>query len=144
MSTERSAAESDEERAIRCLIAKVGLDGHDRGAHVVTRAFRDAGFEVIYSGLHKAPEEIVQAAVQEDVDVLGVSILSGAHNTLIPKVVDGLEEYGAFEDTLLIVGGVVPDEDKERLKRLGVAEIFGPGTPIEETVEFVRKNAPRR
>ena len=143
MSTEPSQAES-EERAIRCLIAKVGLDGHDRGAHVITRAFRDAGFEVIYSGLHKAPEEIVQATVQEDVDVLGISILSGAHNTLIPKIVSGLEEYDAFDDTLLIIGGVVPDEDKERLKELGVAEIFGPGTPIEETVEFVRENAPRR
>ena len=141
---ERSAAEGDDGRAIRCLIAKVGLDGHDRGAHVITRAFRDAGFEVVYSGLHKAPDEIVQATVQEDVDVLGISILSGAHNTLIPKIVEGLEEYGAFEDTLLIIGGVIPDEDKEHLKELGVAEIFGPGTPIEETVEFVRGNAPRR
>jgi methylmalonyl-CoA mutase C-terminal domain/subunit len=142
MSTESSTTEGD--RAIRCLIAKVGLDGHDRGAHVITRAFRDAGFEVIYSGLHKAPEEIVQAAVQEDVDVLGISILSGAHNTLVPKVVSGLEEYDAFEDTLLIVGGVIPDEDKAELKEMGVAEVFGPGTPIEETVEFVRENAPRR
>ncbi|PSQ16858.1 methylmalonyl-CoA mutase [Halobacteriales archaeon QS_8_69_26] len=142
MSTEERSAES--ERAIRCLIAKVGLDGHDRGAHVITRAFRDAGFEVIYSGLHKAPEEIVQAAVQEDVDVLGISILSGAHNTLIPKIIAGLEEYDAFEDTLLIVGGVIPDDDKEELKEMGVAEVFGPGTPIQETVEFVRENAPRR
>jgi methylmalonyl-CoA mutase C-terminal domain/subunit len=129
-------------RTIRCLIAKVGLDGHDRGAHVIARAFRDAGFEVIYSGLHRAPDEIVQAAVQEDVDVLGISILSGAHNTLVPKIVDGLEEYGAFEDTLLLVGGIVPDEDREKLKELGVAEIFGPGTPMEETIEFVAENAP--
>jgi methylmalonyl-CoA mutase C-terminal domain/subunit len=143
MSTEeRTADESD--RSIRCLIAKVGLDGHDRGAHVITRAFRDAGFEVIYSGLHRAPEEIVQATVQEDVDVLGISILSGAHMTLVPKIIDGLEEYGAFEDTMIIVGGVIPDDDKEELTEMGVAEIFGPGTSIDETVEFVRENAPRR
>jgi methylmalonyl-CoA mutase C-terminal domain/subunit len=129
-------------RTIRCLIAKVGLDGHDRGAHVIARAFRDAGFEVIYSGLHRAPEEIVQAAVQEDVDVLGISILSGAHNTLVPKIVDGLEEYGAFDDTLLLVGGIVPDEDREKLRDLGVEAIFGPGTPMEETIEFVEENAP--
>ncbi|PSQ43327.1 methylmalonyl-CoA mutase [Halobacteriales archaeon SW_7_68_16] len=132
------------QRTIRCLVAKVGLDGHDRGAHVIARAFRDAGFEVIYSGLHKAPEDIVQAAVQEDVDVLGISILSGAHNTLIPKIVEGLEGYGAFEDTLVIVGGVIPDEDEAKLKELGVAEVFGPGTPMQETVEFVRENAPER
>ena len=137
-----STQQQQGERAIRCLIAKVGLDGHDRGAHVIARAFRDAGFEVIYSGLHRAPEEIVQAAVQEDVDVLGISILSGAHNTLVPKIVDGLTEYGAFDDTLLLVGGIVPDEDRERLKELGVAEIFGPGTPMEETIEFVAENAP--
>ncbi|MDY6817975.1 MAG: cobalamin B12-binding domain-containing protein [Halobacteriales archaeon] len=132
------------DRAIRCLIAKVGLDGHDRGAHVISRAFRDAGFEVIYSGLHNRPEEIVQATVQEDVDVLGISILSGAHNTLVPKIIDGLEEYGAFEDTLVLVGGVIPEEDKESLKEQGVAEIFGPGTSIEDTIEFVRRHAPRR
>jgi len=133
-----------EQRTIRCLVAKVGLDGHDRGAHVIARAFRDAGFEVIYSGLHRAPEEIVQAAVQEDVDVLGISILSGAHNTLVPKVIEGLEEYDAFEDTLLLVGGIVPDEDKEELLQAGVAEVFGPGTPMEETVEFVRNNVHER
>ena len=132
------------ERAIRCLVAKVGLDGHDRGAHVVARAFRDAGFEVIYSGLHNAPEDIVQAAVQEDVDVLGLSILSGAHNTLVPKVLDGLREYGALSDTLVLVGGVIPDDDKAKLKELGVAAVFGPGTPVSETIEFVRENAPER
>ncbi len=143
MSTDERSADG-EDRSIRCLIAKVGLDGHDRGAHVITRAFRDAGFEVIYSGLHKSPEEIVQATVQEDVDVLGISILSGAHDTLVPRIVEGLEEYGAFEDTLLIVGGVIPDDDKAELKELGVAEVFGPGTPMAETVEFVRENAPRR
>ena len=133
-----------EQRSIRCLVAKVGLDGHDRGAHVIARAFRDAGFEVIYSGLHRAPEEIVQAAVQEDVDVLGISILSGAHNTLVPKVIEGLKEYDAFDDTLVLVGGIIPDEDKAELLEMGVAEVFGPGTPMEETVEFVEANAPER
>ena len=143
MSTEeRTADESD--RSIRCLIAKVGLDGHDRGAHVITRAFRDAGFEVIYSGLHRAPEEIVQATVQEDVDVLGISILSGAHDTLVPKIMDGLEEYDALEDTLVIVGGIVPDDDRDELYDLGVAEIFGPGATMQETIEFVRENVPDR
>ena len=136
--------ERERNRPIRCLIAKVGLDGHDRGAHVIARAFRDAGFEVVYSGLRRAPEEIVQAAVQEDVDVLGISILSGAHNTLVPKVVEGLEEYGAFADTLLVVGGIIPEEDREGLREMGVAAVFGPGTPMEETVAFVRENAPIR
>jgi methylmalonyl-CoA mutase C-terminal domain/subunit len=131
-------------RTVRCLIAKVGLDGHDRGAHVIARAFRDAGFEVVYSGLHRSPDEIVQAAVQEDVDVLGISILSGAHNTLVPKVIDGLKEYGAFDDTLVLVGGIVPDEDRATLTEMGVAAVFGPGTPMAETIEFVRENAPRR
>jgi len=133
-----------EERSIRCLVAKVGLDGHDRGAHVIARAFRDAGFEVVYSGLHRAPDDIVQAAVQEDVDVLGISILSGAHNTLVPKVIEGLKEYDAFEDTLILVGGIIPDEDEDELKALGVAEVFGPGTPMEETIEFIRNNVPER
>ena len=129
---------------IRCLVAKVGLDGHDRGAHVIARAFRDAGFEVIYSGLHKAPDEIVQAAVQEDVDVLGISILSGAHNTLVPRVLDGLREYDALDDTLVLVGGIIPDDDREELYEAGVSEIFGPGASMEETIEFVRENAPKR
>lgn len=133
-----------ESRSIRCLVAKVGLDGHDRGAHVIARAFRDAGFEVIYSGLHNAPEDIVQAAIQEDVDVLGVSILSGAHNTLVPKIVDGLEEYGALDDTLILVGGVIPDDDKAKLKEAGVAEVFGPGTELETTIEFIRENVRER
>ncbi|MXR20454.1 cobalamin B12-binding domain-containing protein [Halobacterium bonnevillei] len=134
----------ESQRNIRCLVAKVGLDGHDRGAHVITRAFRDAGFEVIYSGLHKAPEEIVQAAVQEDVDVLGISILSGAHNTLVPKIVEGLQEYDAFEDTLIIVGGIIPEEDRDGLEEDGVDAIFGPGTPMEETIEFIRENVQPR
>jgi methylmalonyl-CoA mutase C-terminal domain/subunit len=133
-----------EQRTIRCLVAKVGLDGHDRGAHVISRTFRDAGFEVIYSGLHRAPEEIVQAAVQEDVDVLGISILSGAHDTLVPEIIDGLKEYDAFDDTLILVGGIIPDEDEVELKELGVAEVFGPGASMEEMVAFVRENAPDR
>lgn len=133
-----------EQQSIRCLVAKVGLDGHDRGAHVIARAFRDAGFEVIYSGLHNAPEEIVQATVQEDVNVLGISILSGAHNTLVPKIVDGLKEYDAFEDTLILVGGVIPDDDEQRLLEEGVSAVFGPGTPMQETIDFVRENVPKR
>ncbi|MFB6134441.1 MAG: cobalamin B12-binding domain-containing protein [Halanaeroarchaeum sp.] len=132
----------DEGAPIRVLIAKVGLDGHDRGANVVTRAFRDAGFEVIYSGLHRTPEEIVQMAVQEDVNVLGVSIHSGVEHTHVPEIVAGLKEHDAFEDTLFILGGNVSDHEK--LEEMGVAAIFGPGTPLEETIEFVRENAPRR
>ena len=133
-----------EQRTIRCLVAKVGLDGHDRGAHVISRAFRDAGFEVIYSGLHRSPDEIVQAAVQEDVDVLGISILSGAHDTLVPRIVEGLEEYDAFEDTLLLVGGIIPDDDASELKEAGVSEVFGPGASMDEMIEFVRENVPDR
>jgi methylmalonyl-CoA mutase C-terminal domain/subunit len=138
------ADEGDDERTIRCLIAKVGLDGHDRGAHVIARAFRNAGFEVIYSGLHRAPDEIVQAAVQEDVDVVGISLLSGAHNTLVPRVIEGLQEYGAYDDTLVVVGGIIPDDDEEKLKELGVAEVFGPGAPMQEMIDFVRENVPDR
>jgi methylmalonyl-CoA mutase C-terminal domain/subunit len=134
----------DEERTIRCLIAKVGLDGHDRGAHVIARAFRNAGFEVIYSGLHRSPDEIVQAAVQEDVDVLGISLLSGAHNTLVPRIIEGLEEYGAFEDTMIVVGGIIPDDDEKRLKEQGVAEVFGPGSGLENIIEFIKENAAER
>ncbi len=133
----------DQQMKIRCLVAKVGLDGHDRGAHVIARAFRDAGFEVIYSGLHNAPEEIVQATVQEDVDVLGISILSGAHNELVPDIIEGLEEYDAHEDTLVVVGGIIPDEDKEFLYENGVDGIFGPGTPLQETINFIEENVKR-
>ncbi|MEF8814292.1 MAG: cobalamin B12-binding domain-containing protein [Halovenus sp.] len=134
----------EEQRTIRCLVAKVGLDGHDRGAHVISRAFRDAGFEVIYSGLHREPDEIVQAAVQEDVDVLGISILSGAHDTLIPQIIEGLKQYGAFEDTLILAGGIIPDEDERELRSLGVAGVFGPGASMDEMIAFVRENAPAR
>jgi methylmalonyl-CoA mutase C-terminal domain/subunit len=133
-----------EQQAIRCLVAKVGLDGHDRGAHVISRALRDAGFEVIYSGLHRAPEEIVQATVQEDVDVLGISILSGAHDTLVPEILEGLEEYDALEDTLVIVGGIIPDEDRPPLKEAGVGEIFGPGASMDEMIAYIREQAPER
>jgi len=138
------SADQQTEASIRCLVAKVGLDGHDRGAHVISRAFRDAGFEVIYSGLHRAPEEVVQAAVQEDVDVLGISILSGAHKTLVPKILDGLTEYDALDDTLVLVGGIVPDDDKDELRALGVAEIFGPGASMDEMIAYVRDHAPDR
>ena len=137
-------SDAQQERTIRCLVAKVGLDGHDRGAHVISRAFRDAGFEVIYSGLHNTPDEIVRAAVQEDVDVLGISILSGAHNTLVPKVLEGLESHGALEDTLVLVGGTIPEDDQARLRELGVGEVFGPGTPLGETVDFVREHVRSR
>jgi len=107
---------------------------------VIARAFRNSGSEVIYSGLHKSPDHIVQAAVQEDVDVLGVSILSGAHATLVPKILDGLDEYDAFEDTLVMVVGIIPEEDRDELYRLGVAEIFGPGASMAETIAFVREH----
>jgi methylmalonyl-CoA mutase C-terminal domain/subunit len=139
-----SVDQQEDERTIRCLVAKVGLDGHDRGAHVISRALRDAGFEVIYSGLHRAPEEIIQATVQEDVDVLGISILSGAHDTLVPEIIEGLKEYDAFDDTLILVGGIIPDEDENELKELGVAEVFGPGASMDEMIEFIRHNAPER
>jgi len=141
---ELDAEEGDDGRTVRCLIAKVGLDGHDRGAHVIARAFRNAGFEVIYSGLHRSPDEIVQAAVQEDVDVVGISLLSGAHNTLVPKVIEGLEEYGAFEDTLVVVGGIIPDDDEERLLDDGVDAVFGPGSGLENIITYIRENVPAR
>jgi len=106
--------------------------------------FRDAGFEVVYSGLHRSPDEVVQAAVQEDVDVLGISILSGAHNTLVPKILEGLDEYDALDDTLVLLGGIVPDKDQDELEEQGVSAIFGPGASMEDTIEFVRENAPDR
>jgi methylmalonyl-CoA mutase C-terminal domain/subunit len=141
---ELDADEGDDGRTIRCLIAKVGLDGHDRGAHVIARAFRNAGFEVIYSGLHRSPDEIVQAAVQEDVDVVGISLLSGAHNTLVPRVMEGLEEYDALEDTLVVVGGIIPDDDEQQLLDEGVDAVFGPGSGLENIIEYIRENTPER
>ncbi|PNW26964.1 UNVERIFIED_CONTAM: methylmalonyl-CoA mutase [Euhalothece sp. KZN 001] len=122
----------------RCLIAKLGLDGHDRGAHVIARAFRDAGFEVVYSGLHRTPDEVVTAAVDEDVDVLGISMLSGAHESLIPPVLEGLAAVDRLDEMLVILGGIIPDDDREALLRSGVDAVFGPGTAMEETVAFVR------
>lgn len=122
---------------IRVLVAKPGLDGHDRGAKVVARAFRDAGFEVIYTGLRQTPEEIAEAALQEDVHVVALSILSGAHNTLFPKIIAALKARG-MDDVLVIGGGVIPDKDIPLLKSQGVAEVFTPGTPTTDAVDFVR------
>ena len=124
-------------RPIRVLIAKPGLDGHDRGAKVVAAALRDAGMEVIYTGLHQTPEMIATAAVQEDVDVVGLSILSGAHMTLIPRVRELLEEMGR-DDVLLTGGGIIPREDIEELQRQGVGKLFGPGTPTTDLIEYIK------
>lgn len=121
----------------RILVAKPGLDGHDRGAKVVARALRDAGFEVIYTGLHQTPEMIAASAVQEDVDAVGLSVMSGAHNTLFPAVMDALAARGA-SDILVFGGGIVPEEDRAALRARGVGEIFTPGTPLEAIVEWVR------
>ncbi|MDI6895013.1 MAG: cobalamin B12-binding domain-containing protein [Bacillota bacterium] len=123
-------------RPVRVLIAKPGLDSHDRGAKVVARALRDAGMEVIYTGLHQTPEQIAESAVQEDVDVVGLSILSGAHNTLVPRVVELLRGKGR-EDVLVLVGGIIPEEDVPFLQEQGVAAVFGPGTPTEGIARFV-------
>jgi methylmalonyl-CoA mutase C-terminal domain/subunit len=131
------------DRKIRVLVAKPGLDGHDRGAKVIARALRDAGMEVIYTGLRQTPEMIVAAALQEDVDAVGVSILSGAHNTLCPRIVQLLREKG-MNDCLVLVGGIVPQEDLARLKELGVAEVFLPGSSTENIVKFLRQNVKPR
>ena len=125
------------EQKIRVLIAKPGLDGHDRGAKVVARALRDAGFEVIYTGLRQTPEQIVAAALDEDVDAVGLSLLSGAHNYLFPKVIDGLRSAGG-EDIIVFGGGVIPEADIPGLKEAGVAEVFTPGTPTQVTVDFLK------
>lgn len=134
-----AATNTDEaERTVRVMIGKPGLDGHDRGAKVVARACRDAGFEVIYSGLRQSPEAIVQTAIQEDVDVLGLSILSGAHDTLVPKIIDLLEEKG-MTDVLILVGGTIPEDDKQELLEEGVDRVFGPDTDINNIVEYVEQ-----
>jgi methylmalonyl-CoA mutase C-terminal domain/subunit len=125
------------ERTIRVVIAKPGLDGHDRGAKIIARSLRDAGMEVIYTGLHQTPEQIVETAIQEDADAVGISILSGAHMTLVPRIVEGLRANDA-EDVLVVVGGTIPAEDAEELKRLGVSEVFTPGAPTGAIVEFLR------
>lgn len=123
---------------IRVLVAKPGLDGHDRGAKVVARALRDAGMEVIYTGIRQTPEMIAEAALQEDVDVIGLSILSGAHMALFPRIVDLLEENG-LDDVLIVAGGIIPDEDVPRLKEMGIKGVFGPGTSTQDIVEFIRE-----
>jgi methylmalonyl-CoA mutase C-terminal domain/subunit len=127
------------DKRIRVLVAKPGLDGHDRGAKVIARALRDAGMEVVYTGIRQTPEMIAEAALQEDVDVVGMSILSGAHLTLFPRVVDLLREYG-MDDVLVIAGGIIPDEDRPLLQEMGITGVFGPGTPTGDIVDFVREN----
>ena len=126
-----------ERGTIRVVVAKAGLDGHDRGVKIVARALRDAGVEVIYTGLHQTPEQIVQAAIQEDADAVGLSILSGAHMTLVPRVIELLRADDAG-DVLVIVGGTIPRDDIPQLKELGVAEVFTPGAPVQEMVDFIR------
>jgi methylmalonyl-CoA mutase C-terminal domain/subunit len=128
-------------RPIRVVIAKPGLDGHDRGAKIIARALRDAGMEVIYTGLHQTPEQIVETAIQEDADAVGISILSGAHMTLVPRILDGLRENEA-DDVVVVVGGTIPAEDAGELRDLGVAEIFTPGAPMSSIVEFLRERVP--
>ena len=129
------------ETRIRVVIAKPGLDGHDRGAKVIARALRDAGMEVIYTGLHQTPEQIVETAIQEDADAVGISILSGAHMTLVPRILEGLKAAD-LADVLVIVGGTIPREDADELRRQGVAEIFTPGAPTAEIVDFLKQKVP--
>ena len=131
------------ERKIRVLVAKPGLDGHDRGAKVIARALRDAGMEVIYTGLRQTAEMVVTASLQEDVDVIGLSILSGAHNAIVPRVAQLLKE-NKMDDVLLLVGGIIPDQDIAGLKQAGVAGIFQPGTPMDDIVKFIRENVKHR
>ena len=132
--------DNQSERKIRVLIAKPGLDGHDRGAKVVTRGLRDAGMEVIYTGLHQTPEMIVEAALQEDVDAIGLSILSGAHNVLFPRIMKLLKDNG-MDDVVVFAGGIIPPEEEPEILKLGIGAVFGPGTTIEQTANFIRQNA---
>ncbi|WP_461864754.1 cobalamin B12-binding domain-containing protein [Thermococcus sp.] len=131
-----------ERSKVRIIVAKPGLDGHDRGAKVIARALRDAGFEVIYTGIRQTPEQIVESVIQEDADVLGISILSGAHMVLIPKILRLLEERGLKpnEDVLVIAGGIIPPDDAQELEKMGVAKVFGPGSPIEDIIAFIDEN----
>ena len=134
------------QRKIRVVVAKPGLDGHDRGAKIIARALRDAGMEVIYTGLHQTPEQIVETVIQEDADAVGLSILSGAHMTLVPRIVELLKEQGV-DDVLVTVGGTIPHDDIAPLKELGVAEVFTPGAPTQAIVDFIRsavEQAPRQ
>ena len=128
---------------IRVVVAKPGLDGHDRGAKVIARALRDAGFEVIYTGVHQTPEMIISAAVDEDVDVVGMSILSGAHNAIVPEVIEGVKKAG-LTDCLWLVGGIIPDEDLKGLKEIGVHMVFTPGASLEEIVDYIKQHAPEK
>lgn len=132
-----------EERKIRVLIAKPGLDSHDRGAKVVARALRDAGMEVIYTGLRQTPEQIVETAIQEDVDIVGLSILSGAHRTLFPRIMELMKKQ-ELNDVMVFAGGIIPEEDVCEMKNLGIKEIFGPGTTTEEIIQYVKNNLPKR
>jgi methylmalonyl-CoA mutase C-terminal domain/subunit len=129
------------ERKIRVVVAKPGLDGHDRGAKIVARALRDAGMEVIYTGLHQTPEQIVETAIQEDADAVGVSLLSGAHMTLVPRILELLHENGA-DDVLVVLGGTIPEDDAAELQKQGVAAVFGPGAPTTEIVDFLKGAVP--
>ena len=131
------------QKKIRVLVAKPGLDSHDRGAKVVARALRDAGMEVIYTGLRQTPEQIVETALQEDVDVIGLSILSGAHTTLFPKIMELLKQKN-LDDVLVFAGGIIPDEDIPEMKKLGIKEIFGPGTPTEVIISFISESVAKR
>jgi methylmalonyl-CoA mutase C-terminal domain/subunit len=147
MPTANSQSESGEamgkKRRIRVMVAKPGLDGHDRGARIIARAYRDAGFEVVYSGLHQTPEEIVEAAIQEDVDMIGLSSLAGAHNYLFPRTIELLHEKGA-DDIVVCGGGIIPDEDVPKLKEVGIKEIFTPGTSLDKIVNWVEENVKPR
>ena len=140
--TQDTAAEKPGSRKIRVVVAKPGLDGHDRGAKIIARTLRDAGMEVIYTGLHQTPEQIAETVIQEDADVVGLSILSGAHMTLVPRVLELLKDKQA-EEVVVILGGTIPADDIPELKDLGVSEIFTPGTSTQEIVEFVRGAVPR-
>jgi methylmalonyl-CoA mutase C-terminal domain/subunit len=137
--TPNPSVQQENDFPIRVLVAKPGLDGHDRGAKVIARALRDAGMEVIYTGLRQTPEMIVNASIQEDVQCIGLSILSGAHNAIVPRLMALLRERGA-DDILVVLGGTIPAQDIDFLKQQGVAAIFGPGTPLETTVQFIRAN----
>jgi len=141
-----TATASTPQHRIRVVVAKPGLDGHDRGAKIIARALRDAGMEVIYTGLHQTPEQIVETVIQEDADAVGLSILSGAHMTLVPRIVELLSEQG-IDDVLVTVGGTIPNDDIAPLKQLGVAEVFTPGAPTQAIIDFIRsavESSPRR
>lgn len=136
--TDNGNTRTEPSRNIRVLIAKPGLDGHDRGAKVVARALRDAGMEVIYTGIRQTPEMVAEAALQEDVDVVGLSILSGAHLALFPRITQLLKEYG-LDDVLIVAGGIIPNEDVPRLREMGIKGVFGPGTSTQEIIDFIRR-----